>query len=250
MNFFDIIIIYLACGTPFGVFHIVNNRRWENRVLIQTIFITLFWFPFAISLLRKFVESKSDNSVLSKQEILRDEQITETKKNLELIFLKTKPKQSIFELREVFDRYVGLTLARENQDASAPENSLVFKIAGNESFELASKCYQRRNAKLLSFHQTLAGQDFLKLIAESVSEFPVDSEIENHALELVRLIEDEKTEKSLKTIFRDARQSANELRVSKTEKEKWITDLQKPSRANNLQVSMNRAGKITLPIKD
>lgn len=250
MNFYDFIIIYLACGAPFGVFYFVNHRRWESRVLIQTFLITLFWLPFAFRLLKKFIDRKPDNTLLSKQEILRDEKITDAKKNLERIFLKHAPKLSVFELREIFDRYIGLTLARENHDGSDSENSLVFKVAGNQNFELASKCHQRRNRRLLSFHQTLAGEDFLKLISEFVSQFPDDEEIKIFSLKLVRLLDDEKTEKLFKTIFKTGQQSADNLRVLKTEKEKWITDLQKQSPVNSLQVSMNQTGKITLPLKD
>lgn len=233
MTFYDFIIIYLACGAPFGAFYFVNHRRWESRVLIRTFLITLFWLPFAFHLIKKFIDKKPDPAVLSKQEILRDEEITVVKKNLERIFSKYDPRCSVFELREVFDRYTGLTLAKDEQEISTTENSLIYKIAGNNNFELAAKCQQRRNRKLLSFHQTLAEQDFLTLVSEFVSRFPAVDEIEIFSFKLVRLLDDEKTEKLLKTVFKNRLQSADNLRVLKTEKEKWITDLQKQSPVNN-----------------
>lgn len=250
MNFYDFIIIYLACGAPFGVFYFVNHRNSESRVLIRTFLITTFWIPFAFHLLKKAAGTKSNHAVLSKQEILRDEEISETKKNLERAFLRRNLTLSIFELREVFERYIGLTLAKENQESGVSENSPVFKAAGNQNFEIASKCHQRRNRKLLSFHQTLAERDFFNLISGFVSRFPHDESIENFSLKLANLLEDGKTEKELKNLFKNSRQSAENRRVLKTEKEKWITDLQKQSSASALQVSMNRNGKIGLPIKD
>lgn len=250
MNFYDFIIIYLACGAPFGVFYFVNHRNLESRVLIRTFLITIFWIPFAFRLLKNFAGARSNHAILSKRDILKDEEISDTKKNLERAFLIHDSTLSIFELREVFERYIGLTLARENQESEAAENSLVFKIAGNQNFEIASKCHQRRNRKLLSFHQILAGQDFFNLISDFVLRFPNDADIEDFSLKLANLLKDEKTEKSLKNLFKDKRQSAENERVLKTEKEKWITDLQKQSSASALQVSMNRTGKIGLPIKD
>lgn len=252
MNFYDFIIIYLACGAPFGVFYFVSHRKSESRVLIRTFLITLFWFPFAFRLLQKVITKKLPHAPLSKKEILRDEEITETKKNLERVFLKHDPKFSVFELREVFDRYIGLTLAAENQEAmTTPENSLVFKVAGNQNAELASICHQRRNRKLLSFHQTLAGQDFLKLISEFATRFSDAVQIENISLKLVELLDDEKTGKSLRKLFRGKKQSAKNATVSKTEKEIWITDLQTQSSVNALQISTNQtAANIRLPIKD
>lgn len=250
MNFYDFIIIYLACGAPFGVFYFVNHRNQESRVLIRTFLITIFWIPFAFGVLKKAISSKTPHTALSKQEILKDEEINEAKKNLERVFLKRDSTLSIFELREVFERYIGLTLAQENQETEAAENSLVFKAAGNQNFELASKCHQRRNRKLLSFHQTLAGQDFLNLISDFVSHFPNDEDIENFSLKMANILEDKKMEKKLRNLFKGRQQSAESERVLKTEKEKWTTDLQKQSPVNSLQASMNQTVKITLPIKD
>lgn len=250
MNFYDFIIIYLACGAPFGVFYYVDHRNRESRVLIRSLLITIFWIPFAFRLLKKIVGKKPNHAILSKQEILKDEEIGEAKKNLERVFLKHDSALSIFELREVFERYVGLTLARENQETEAAENSLVFKAAGNQNFELASKCYQRRNRKLLSFHQTLAGQDFLNLISDFVSRFPNDEDIENFSLKMANILEDKKMEKNLRNIFKAGQQSAESERVLKTETEKWTTDLQKQSPVNSLQASVKQTVKITLPIKD
>lgn len=251
MNFYDFIIIYLACGAPFGVFYFVNQRKRESHVLIRTFLITLFWFPFAFRLLQKVISKKSPSAPLSKKEILRDEEINATKKDLERIFLKHDVRISIFELREVFDRYIGLTMAAESQEITTPENSLIFKVAGNQNAELASTCYQRRNRKLLSFHQTLAGQDFFKLISEFVARFPDAAQIESISLKLVKVLDDETTEKSLRKLFRDGKQSAKNATVSKTEKEIWITDLQTQSSVNALQLSTSRtAAKIRLPIKD
>ena len=172
MNFFDIFIIYLACGAPFGVYYFLNHRNQQPHTFIKTILISLFWIPFAFGLLQKYVTKQLPNSIFSKKVDFRDEEIQETKKHLEDIFMKNKFDISVFELREIFDRYIGLTESILNQDDLIESNSEFFEIAGNENAALAAKCYERRNRKLLFFHQTLAGQDFLKMISEFILRFP------------------------------------------------------------------------------
>ncbi|CAN5572382.1 hypothetical protein BH20ACI4_BH20ACI4_34440 [soil metagenome] len=242
MNFFDIFIIYLACGAPFGVYNWVTKRNEKNRVFIKSLLISLFWFPFAFGLLQKYVTKQLPNPILSKKEIFRDEEILETKKQLEDIFIKNKFDISIFELREIFDRYIGLLETAQNQHDSLETNSEFFEIAGSKNPALASKCYQRRNRKLLFFHQTLAGQDFLKMISEFVFRFPTDQEIENISLKLIRLLNDEMTEKNLKLLFNNKKQSRAKTSVQEPEKELWINDRQPPQTANALRISVNPAG--------
>ena len=251
MNFFDILIIYLACGAPFGVYYWINNRNENARVFIKSILISLFWIPFAFGLLQKYITKQLPNSILSKKEAYRDEEILETKKQLEDIFIKNKFDISVFELREIFDRYIGLTESALNHDEAIETNSQFFEIAGNENPSLAAKCNQRRNRKLLFFHQTLAGQDFLQMISEFVSRFPTGLEIENTSIKLAGLLNDEPTEKKLKLLF-NKKQSRAETSVSKLEKESWINDLQPTPTANSLRISMSQAGVTTAnsPIKD
>jgi hypothetical protein len=252
MNFYDIFIIYLACGAPFGVYYFVNHRKHHPHAFFKTILISLFWIPFAIGLWQRYVTKKLPNPVFSKKEILREEEILETKLHLENIFIKNNSGIPIFELKEIFDRYIGLTESALNQDDLNESNPEFFEIAGHEKSNLAAKCYQRRNRKLLFFHHTLAGQDFLKTISEFVSRFPNEAEIENTSLKLVGLLNDKTTEKNLKSLFSGKKQSREEIRVPKPEKELWINDRQPTQTANALLISVNPAGATAAnsPIKD
>ncbi len=251
MNLFDAIIIYLACGAPFGVYNFVNQRNRQNRVFFKPVLISLFWFPFAIGLFQKYVTKKLPDSILFKNEILKEQEIVETKNDLEQIFQKNNFGVSIFEIKEILERYVGLTNALENQGDSSETDINFYEIAGTENSYLASKCHQRRNRKLLFYHQTLAGQDFLKLVDRFISRFPLDEEIGNISLKLVNLLNDEIIGKSLAIIFEGRKQSRAEINVRKPEKELWTNDLPQPQTANTLRISMNPAtAKINLPIKD
>lgn len=251
MNFFDLFIIYLACGAPFGVYYYLTQRNGNNRTFFKTVLISLFWLPFAFQLLRRYITKELPNSILAKKDFVRDEEILAVKKELEDIFIKNKFDISVFELREIFDRYVGLTETALNQNDSNETNSEFFEIAGNKNTRLASKCHQRRNRRLLFFHHTLAGQDFLQVISEFVSRFPADEEIGKTALKLVGILNDEATKKNLKLLLKSKMQSREEIPVQKPEKDLWIHDLQQPPTAKVIRISMNTAGaRINSPLKD
>lgn len=242
MNFFELFVIYLACGAPFGVYYFLNHRKDKKRIFSKTVLTALFWIPYAFTLLRSYVTKELPVSILTKKDYVREEEILAVKRELETIFIKNKFDMSVFELREIFDRYVGLTATALNHKDSNESNSEFFEIAGNENSRIATKCQHRRNRRLLFFHHTLAGQDFLKVISEFTSRFPDDAEIGKTALKLVGILNDGATEKNLKQILESKKQSRQEIPVQKPEKDLWIHDLQQPPTANALQVSVNTVG--------
>jgi len=248
MNFSEAIIIYLSCGAPFGVYYFVNQRNRYKSVLIQTIFITVFWIPFAFGLLKKNFGGNSRASGHSKKIASQDQEILNAKKNLEKAFLKSNAGISVFEIREVLDRYIGLSVSAIDEDKTDFSDPQFFEAAGNQNAQLALKCFQRRNRKLLYFHQTLAGQDFFNLIAKH----SFDTEVADVSQKLVQLLNDDKTEKKLKLFFAGRQQIEPDNGVQKLEKEIWIHDLQQtPAAAASLQLSMKTArAKVSLPIKD
>lgn len=251
MNFFDAIIIYLACGAPFGVYYFLNNRNRQNRIYIRPILISLFWFPFAVGLLQKHINNKLPESLLSKKEFVKDEEINKIKKILEQIFLKNNFGVSIFEIKEILERYIGLTNALEYQEDTVNNDSHFFEIAGSGNTKLAAQCHQRRNRKLISYHQILAGQDFLKLVSEFVDKFSSIEEVEEISQKLFKLINDETTKKNLLKIFKAGKQSRIENNVKITGKELWTHDIPQQKHAQTLQISMNSAtAKINLPTKN
>lgn len=234
MNLFDAIIIYLACGAPFGVYYFVNHRHQQNSIYFKTFLFSIFWIPFAFELFQKYVTGKLPETLFSKKEFLKEQEITYVKKNLEQILVKNNSGVSVFETRETLERYIGLTNALENHYEENDSDSEFFKVGGNENAGLASKCHHRRNRKLLIFHQTLAGQDFLKLVSECVSRNASNEETEKNSLNIARLLHDSRMEKALKLIFKDKKQSPEISNVHESEKELWINEIPQQSTANRL----------------
>src|SRR5688572_2946946 len=53
MNPNDFLIIYLACGAPFGVYYFFDKRNAlpSNRLWLKTFLMVFFWIPFALKML-------------------------------------------------------------------------------------------------------------------------------------------------------------------------------------------------------
>lgn len=184
MSLIDLIILYFACGAPFAVYHFLQNH---NR--IKSFIIWMLWIPYSIRLFHKKVTSKLNfdkNSV-------SDSEIEKIQKEIEQIMFENETNFSLFEFREIFERYVGLTLTKKQKQNQVGENETeIFRVSKHENVKLGAICLNRRNQFKLKYHQTLACRDFLKIIIESNSK-----KLQLSSLKLFRILEDEEAEKTL-----------------------------------------------------
>lgn len=170
MTIRDLIIIYLACGAPFAVYYFLQNRRTESTGMLwlKTTGRFVFWIPFAIGMVaRRSLFTNLYNSGFdrgSNTDAVREAKIEETRRFVDGFASDPELRMSVFELREVFDRYVGLTMELADAD-SEPSNSEseIFRITNHTSKKAGEACLHRRNLMRLSFHQKLAARDFIKL---------------------------------------------------------------------------------------
>src|SRR5688572_11288031 len=116
MNLRDLLIIYLACGAPFGVYYFLQNRnRIETKFLwLKSLLRFVVWIPFAFrmiarnSFLTKLYNDSFDK--LTETDLKTELEIEEIKKSLErMVSAAAALPFSIYEFREAFDRYVGLS---------------------------------------------------------------------------------------------------------------------------------------------
>lgn len=255
MNLTDFIIIYLACGTPLGVYHFIDNRKSDSHWLksLLTIFV---WIPYALRLLRKrlnrhlfFLKAEDGNKRLS----LENEALLEkSQKELENLLIKNIKDFSTFEFRETIERYVGLTSAArpENKKPTEKEKNL-FHIAGSDDRKLAAKCLHRRNLKLLGFHQRLARKDFLNFVLKYKDDVS-DAENFTHLLfKIIGLLQDAEAESVVKSRFGFAAQSRNNKPVTDLEKVLWTPEIQKQPLADPITSPLKAmTARANLPFKD
>lgn len=254
MNLTDFIIIYLACGTPFGVYHFIDNHK-SNSHWLKSLLTVFVWIPYALRLLReKFTGHFSKlNSGKTKNLSLENEvSLEKTKKELERLLIKDIKGFSTFEFRETIERYVGLTFANraENEKPTEKEKNL-FQISGSDNKILAAECLHRRNLKLLSFHHSLARKDFLKFILkykDNISE----AEIFYYLLfKFVGLLRDTEAENVLKNNFPFVAQSTGKETVTDLEKEIWTPEIPKQPLAEPTTSPLKAmTARANLPFKD
>jgi len=226
MNILDLTIIYLACGAPFGVYYYLVNRPQKNGWL-KSIFISLLWFPFAIQLLISRVTKRLSEREFSVKSRDRHEsnELNRGKKNFEAFLPENGSFISLFELREIIDRYAGLTLAK-NIDVAAPakHEEELFRASGGTTLEISSICLNRRNrAKLLS-HQRDARTDFLKMLGE-LFEFSRVEKLGKQAIGFVKLLKDDEALDSIELLIKNASQITRDISVKELEKDLWKQDI-------------------------
>jgi hypothetical protein len=184
MSLIDIIILYFTCGSPFAVYHFLQNRN-----LLKSSVIWMLWIPFSVRLLQTKVKSK----LIFDKKNVSDSEIETVQREIEQIVFENNAKLSLFEFREVFERYTGLTLNTKQNNEQIGENETdIFRVANRENVKLGAICLHRRNQFKLKYHQTLARRDFFKIINEFQSK-----KLRLSLLKLFRILDDQEAEKTL-----------------------------------------------------
>lgn len=252
MNSFEFFILYLSCGAPFGVYFFFQNRhRAGFMVALMKSFLTVVvWIPYALKLLNanitknssvsKFAASDESDAVLIRK-------LDDIQKRMLQILLESRTDVSVFELREVIERYAGLTLAGQTNEVGENESE-VFKITNHKNAELGAKCLHRRNRLRLELHQRLASRDFLKLLSK-FSDFEAEKLCPT-ALEFITLLNDVETRRAVENLFATGSQIDDGFTVKQGENVVWKSEEHKPPLAKPISVSLtNRAMTATANLR-
>lgn len=176
----NLIIIYFACGSPIGVYRITRSahlRSPRQAAAVGAYFV--LWPIFAPAVLRRSLFH--DTNIEKAMAIFRSV--------MEKIAFSGSPTMSVFEFREVFARYTGLTLELNRGGRTDPSTDLL-RIAGHRNIALASACMNRRNRTRLSFHQIQARNEFVDLISDLPLSHENRKELAELSLQLAVLLND------------------------------------------------------------
>lgn len=206
MNLNDFIIIYLACGSPVGVWYYFNNKTVSN-ILTKSVLAAFFWIFFLAGNFYKKIPNQFQT-----EKIARDCQ-----KEIE----KQLPKKIlIFDFREITDRYIGLTLAFQNKKVTSYSNNEFSARFNSRNKEISAKCLQRRNRQKLKLHQTSARKDFLQTIREISEQINAPFEFLDLNLKLTKNLNDAISE----NFIRELLQILTKGTVQQGEQEVWSTE--------------------------
>jgi hypothetical protein len=233
MNYLDLTIIYLTLGSPFGTHYFFNQRQQRKFALVKSVLVAIFWIPYATLLLLNKVKSKL-NPMGPGQ---KTKDLSYSQKKLESYLLCENKQISLFEFREILERYTELTLITlsDNDEPSKHEIAL-YKLNGNKNPNVSALCLHRKNIKKLKLHQGQAQLDFLKTIKMlSVTPNLNTHEFFEDTLDYVSQIKDEKTITALYKIFNSTKQRKNTMSVLNWEKELWTEPKQRNEKLISIQ---------------
>lgn len=231
MKLSDFLIIYLSCGAPLAVYFFLRNRNPYNffRHALKSLVVALVWIPYAFLLLHGFITKNFPPGKTEFDTVECD--LTAAEKQLSQLLIESGAPLSLFDFREAVERYAGLTLARRNAAGNFParRNAELFQIANLENAELGTRCLVRRNRRRLDAHQSLARDDFLRIVAQ-IKSFTSDAgKLELLSFRFAELLKDGKAEQSLSKIFGKITASAFDFRVQDAESKIWNPEENKSS---------------------
>lgn len=211
MTWFEAIIIYLAVGAPFGVHRFFSTRGDEMMTrLVTSVFHFVLWVPFALISLTAFAKPKSSSEKL-KQRLA----------NLQSELERTDiGNVSIFEIRRVLERYVGLRSLTHTNPAETKEiDRTIFDIAKHPDPQLATICLNRRNRDRIRRHQINAGDDLKELTGRLMTISGNASLIKQMISQIAGLLNDHQMISELSEWV--------SVKSTEVETKKW-TEIQKP----------------------
>ncbi|MBS1793778.1 MAG: hypothetical protein JSS81_07985 [Acidobacteria bacterium] len=185
----------------------------------------------------KFYKTGFDKSAFPDSKI--ETEIEKIKRFFENLLPAGRSAPSIFDFRETFERYVGLSfeIQTENPEPSTSEQEF-YRITNHQQKELGEICLNRRNRNRLAFHQKLARGDFFLIFEKLVAAAPDKQPLFEQAAELFRLVDDNE---ALDRIGRPApapAQTTGNETVNDLGKEKWKNGKPQLTAANRISTNL------------
>ncbi len=175
-------VIYFAFGSPIGVCQLTPGctvRSPRSAMAIAARFI--LWPIFAVALCKNWLSANENAPDIERQ-------IANIRRKIEFLAFTDNPTILVFEFREIFNRFTGLSIALKKGNASSQPKQELFKVGKHGNIALASACLDRRNRRRLAFHQKQARAEFDYLIVALARSQPNGYEITAIASQLVQVL--------------------------------------------------------------
>lgn len=158
MTWLDLTIIYLACGSPFAVYHATRREGRRTAADFARVLPAVLAWPIYVAWLIARRLSSDDGQIEA-----RRNEIEEIRATLEgLLFADMATPSSVFAYRDVFYRYAGLTEAARTKESGRTHQ--LFEIGGHPNKRLASRILAERNRNRLRSHAAEARSELLELL--------------------------------------------------------------------------------------
>lgn len=161
----EILIVYFAFGAPLAVYRYLETPRVSRQRRIGISLATfVFWLPFAVRLsFRHFTNASFKGDFVSGSARKRSDSVTNNRQEaLRKAIADAGCELPTHDLREVIERYTGLTEAAVDLASPLPGEKAVnfFKAAGRPT-DLAARCLSRRERARFQEHLNDSRRSFL-----------------------------------------------------------------------------------------
>ena len=211
MSILDTLIIYFACGSPFGVYQMTQRDRSGAASWANSLAAFALWPVFLGTMALKLVSpTRNDLDV-----------VESIRTDIEAAAFGDGAATGLFDFREIYYRYAGLAEACATVGGTPPSAALA-EIARGQN-DLAERCLARRDRAKLEFHHTIARNEFIEMIAGMNAD---NHQVVPLALQLSEHLKDDDASSELRAMTYDLAPRPTE----EPEAEKWNTKI--PSATN------------------
>lgn len=205
MTIFELLILYIAAGSPFAVHAGLQNRQAHFFLMfIRAVPALLTWPITAYKILMKqFFHGLSDaeSEPGSDSDSITETRVQKIVERMKLEFRETERSVSFYDFREAIERYVALT-AEIRAKQNPGRHKELFEISGHGDPDLAAVCFEQHNRHRLLTHQKRARADFLSVVTSCDGNPFSRNGILKDACQIAELLEDSVAAEELRSCAR------------------------------------------------
>jgi hypothetical protein len=206
MKFSEILIVYLACGSPFAVNYLFAvSQKSAIYTSLSTAMVLCLWPARLVTHLirvteRAFVSDDYSHDTGELDSTSRSK-VYELRSTLERMLFPNGRSSDRLQFREMVERYCGLAFAKSEFDRphSVERNELAW-IAHHPNPRLAEICINRRNEKRIRAHFAASSEDLFTTFSGSMRSSLKSRQIAAVAEELAELLGDRVLADQIRTL--------------------------------------------------
>lgn len=243
MDLIQAAIIYIACGAPFGVHHLMSNGRSGPSSRLKALLLTLGWVAYLPAICHRFVKARlSDRnfSTQGKPVGITPQAVRECSRAIEAFAGRNGTGPGIYEIRNAVERFAGISELLENETDDESRRFEGFsKISDHPEPLLAEAVLARRNRAALEDHRSRALEELIEIHGELSHRAGRDSDLDQAFARLTGLYGDREIAGriSREDFFRH-RESLNKVTRPRVLGDRWRSS-KDPQLNQGLSLSIN-----------
>lgn len=230
MTLAEILIIYLACGAPFGVQYLLDSNHRRVLHTIAGVLSRFIIWPVGAAIMLARLSKAAPRLDIGGSNFDGDA-LARIRSRFESQIMLSNRSASVFEFRDAFLRYTGLAGSACEVEIW-PGVSELFRVAGHPDEHLAVLSLQRKNTAKLEYHRERSRNEFSRTIESLVSTADNISEIIMLAVETAECVSDRRYANELRRRYGLEPRLASDISAEHNAGELWKTGSQHHSIAN------------------